>query len=444
MRILFVTASYPPESVGGVELHVQGLARAMTIAGHDCRVFARTGRPGVPHLGVVRETVEGIPVTRLANTFEDATSLAAMVGHEGIADAFAAELARVRPDVVHIHHLTCLSMRIVDRCREARVPVLMTLHDFWMGCPRGQRITAGLDTCPTIRLSRCLPCLRELWPHLLGRGGAPDLPADERDARDLALLEGYHATVRATLSSLDLLCTPSAFMARLYADYGVPEEKLVVVENGLPKAAWADAARHAPASRAGGPLRIGFIGSVIPSKGVHLLIEAFRRLGDPTGLRLDIWGEVLPFHNDRTYGERLAALREGLQSVVTLHGRYANESLPQILAGMDVAVVPSLWYEAFGLTIREAHLAGVPVVTANHGAMAEAVQDGRTGLLFQAGDAASLAAVLRRLADDPELRARLAGRPEWVRDEQDAARQLLALYDRLARRAAEHGAGDRA
>ncbi len=438
MRILFVTASYPPESVGGVELHVQGLARAMTVAGHECRVFARTGRPGLPHLQIARETVEGIPVARLANTFEDATSLEAMVRHEGIADAFAAELARVKPDVVHIHHLTCLSTLIVDRCRAAGVPTIMTLHDFWMGCPRGQRITAGLDVCPSIKLARCLPCLRELWPHLLGRGGSPDLPAEERDARDLALLENYHASMRATLASLDLLCTPSAFMARLYQDYGVSAGKLRVVENGLPTSAWAGAPeRRAAAARTGGPLRIGFIGSVMPSKGVHLLIEAFRRLGDPTGLRLDIWGEVLPFHNDRTYGERLAALREGFESVITLHGRYANESLPAILAGMDVLVVPSLWYEAFGLTIREAHLAGVPVVTANHGAMAEAVQDGRTGLLFQAGDAASLAAVLRRVADDPALRERLAGRPEWVRDERDAARQLLSLYDQLA-------AGDRA
>jgi glycosyltransferase involved in cell wall biosynthesis len=153
---------------------------------------------------------------------------------------------------------------------------------------------------------------------------------------------------------------------------------------------------------------------------------------------------VLPFHNDRTYGERLAALRAGMESVITLHGRYENDDLPAILAELDVLVVPSLWYEAFGLTIREAHLAGVPVVTANHGAMAEAVQDGRTGLLFQAGDAASLAAVLRRLADDPGLRARLQGRPEWVRDEREAAAELLGLYDQVAAgRSGTRASGDR-
>jgi glycosyltransferase involved in cell wall biosynthesis len=228
-------------------------------------------------------------------------------------------------------------------------------------------------------------------------------------------------------------------MRRMYVDYGVLPERIAVVENGLATERFAGVGRPAPGP---GPLRVGFIGSVLPSKGVHLLIEAVRRLGDPSGITLDVWGEVLPFHNDRTYGERLDALRAGYESRITLHGAYANDALPDILAGMDVLVVPSLWYEAFGLTIREAFLAGVPVVTANHGAMAEAVEDGKSGLLFEAGDAASLADALRRLADDPAQRSRLAAGAPPVRDERDAARELLAIYDRLIARGS-HPAGDR-
>ncbi len=437
MRVLFVTASYPPDSVGGVELHVAGLARRLIEAGHEPCVFARAGRPGVAHLATVDELVDDVPVTRLGNTFEDATRLELIYDHPAIADAFARHLARVRPDVVHIHHLTCLSTAIVGRCRQAGVPVLMTLHDFWMGCPRGQRITAALDVCPTIRLDKCVPCLRELWPHLLG---GQDLPAGERDARDRAALETYHAAMRHVLGELDALVTPSAFMKRMYVDYGVPAEAITVVENGLDRRPWRG--RRPAAPPAGGPVRVGFIGSVLPSKGVHLLLEAAVRLGDPGALRVDVWGEVLPFHNDRSYGARLAALRAGHESSIALHGAYRNEQLPEILGRLDILVVPSIWYEAFGLTIREAFLAGVPVITANHGAMAEAVEDGVTGLLFEAGDAASLAAVLRRLVDDRGLRARLAlaaaGR---VRGEEEAARQLLDLYDRLR---APGRAGERA
>ncbi len=435
MRILFVTTSYPPDSVGGVELHVEGLTRAMTAAGHACHVFARAGSAEVPHLQLLHDQVGGVPVTRMGNTFEDATTFQRLYAHEGIADVFAAELKRIAPDVVHVHHLTCLSVECLERVRAAGIPLVMTLHDFWMGCPRGQRITAGLDLCPEIRIDKCVPCLRELWPHVLGRGRAEHAPPEERDAGDRALIEEYHGAIRQALGAVDQLVTPSDFMRRMFEGYGLEPGSVQVVENGLPVARWRqalaevdrDGARRDP----GSPLRVGFIGSVLPSKGVHLPLEAFRLLGDPSGLRLDVYGEVLPFHHDRTYGDRLEQLRRGHEASITLHGVYRNEDLPRLLAGLDVVVVPSLWYEAYGLTIREAWLAGAVVVTADHGAMAEAVEDGVTGLLFEAGDARSLAACLRRLLDDPALRERLAGRTEWVRDEEAAASELLGVYDRL-------------
>ena len=435
MRILYVTAGYPPESLGGVELHIAGLARAAAAAGDEPLVLARSGRPGLPHLGVLDETIEGVPVTRLGNTFEDATTFERLYDHPGLADAVGEQVRRLAPDVVHIHHLTCLSVGVIDRCRALGVPVVMTLHDFWMGCPRGQRITAGLDLCPEIKLGKCLPCLRELWPHVLGRGRAPDAPAEERDAGDMALLEAYHGRIHQVLGLVDQLITPSAFMQRMYAAYGVEAARIRVVENGLPRARWAAALAAAPrrVRGDGGRLRVGFIGSVLPSKGAHLAVAAVKRLGDPLGIALEVWGEVLPFHHDRGYGQRLQQQMAGFESAITLKGPYANEDLPGILAGLDVVVVPSIWYEAYGLTIREAFLAGVPVVTADHGAMAEAVRDGETGLLFRAGDSASLADALRRLADSPELRRRLAGSPDWVRDETETAAELREVYDRAVR-----------
>ena len=427
MRVLYVTASYLPDSVGGVELHVAGLARSVREAGHDCAVFARTGREGQAHLETARDEVDGVPVVRLANTFEDATSFSMMYAHPGIADAFEVALDELRPDVVHVHHLTCLSVSILERLKARDIPTVMTLHDFWMGCPRGQRITAGLELCPEIRLEKCVPCLRDLWPHLLGRGRAPEASAEDRDAGDRALLEEYHGTLHRVLNDVDVLVTPSDFMRRMYENYGVSAGRIRVVANGLPTNHFDGMQR---ARRPAAPLRIGFIGSVIPSKGVHLLVDAVRRLGDPSRMRLDVWGEVLPFHHDRTYGERLEARRQGYESVIDYHGEYDNDQVREILSQFDVLVVPSLWYEAFALTIREAFLAGVPVVAANHGAMAEAIEDGQNGLLFEAGDAESLSRVLRRLIDEPGLLEQLSGCAHLVRDEADAAAELLGLYEK--------------
>ncbi len=428
MRILFVTAAYLPDAVGGVELHVAGLARSMKALGHECAVYTRTGRDDVSHLEVTQDVVDGIPVMRMGNTFEDVEALSSLYAHEGIADVFMEEVKRWKPDVVHVHHLTCLSTRIVDRLHEAGLPVAMTLHDFWMGCPRGQRITADLEVCPDVILERCLPCLQELWPHLLGPGARNGV-VDER--ADQESLEEYHQTIRAVLEKVDLLMTPSHFMQEIYEAYGVAAGKIRVVENGLQKTRWPEALPTADekGEDGEGSLRVGYIGSVLPSKGVHLLLEAYRSLGGPAEMRIDIWGEVLPFHNDRTYDERLLKLRQGHEEAVTFHGRYESEALPEILQNLDVVVVPSLWYEAFGLTIREAFLAGVPVVASGHGSIAEAIEEGVTGLLFPPGDALALGRCLLRLRDEPSLRVTLSGHRDQVRDESEAAQELLGLYD---------------
>ena len=142
MRILFITASYLPESIGGVELHVAGLVRVMMAAGHECSVLCRSGRPELGHLELTRDSHQGVEVVRFGNTFEDATSLRRLYAHEGIAELVLGVVDELAPDVCHVHHLTCLSTSILDGLAARGVPSVMTLHDFWMGCPRGQRITA--------------------------------------------------------------------------------------------------------------------------------------------------------------------------------------------------------------------------------------------------------------------------------------------------------------
>ena len=98
----------------------------------------------------------------------------------------------------------------------------------------------------------------------------------------------------------------------------------------------------------------------------------------------------MPFHDDRDYLDRLKSRAIGLRNVF-FHGAYLPAELPRILSELDVLVVPSLWWESFCLTIREAQLAGVPVIASDLGAMREALDGEECGLLFHAGDARELA-----------------------------------------------------
>jgi glycosyltransferase involved in cell wall biosynthesis len=426
MKILFACAGYLPSNVGGVELHVHNIAKELRKQGNEVLVFCRDYSPGREEFDLVRTMYDGVPVARMNYKFSDCDSFEKIYSNPSIVRIFRDVFQEFDPDIVHVHHLSCLTTDIVHMIKETEVPVVMTLHDFWMGCPRGQRITASLSSCPEIQLDRCMPCLRELWPSFF-KGGQDDLSRSEADTFDMGMLENYHAHIHHVLESCDRLVTPSRFMKEIYKRYGISDSAITVVENGLDHGLFKNmSARRSPMTR------FGYIGSVLPSKGIHILIEAFKLIGG-SDLSLHIWGEVLPFHKDTNYGHRLAVLTKGWESSIQFHGRYENTDLPDILSGLDIVVVPSIWYEAFCLTVREAFLANVPVIASNFGAMAEAIEDGETGLLFNVGDCVDLSEKMKRLMDEPALRKKLIESPKKVATVSENVAGLKKVYSEVSR-----------
>jgi glycosyltransferase involved in cell wall biosynthesis len=143
VRIALISAHYPPDFEGGSEVAVRALARALAALGHQVSVIAGTDQP---HDGedLVFERVDGIPVTRIPRHPGETLDLEllrprviALVQRE-VADA----------DVVHVHHWSTLSQRLVRELTVAR-PVVVTLWDLFATCPRFFRLSpvAGV-TCP--------------------------------------------------------------------------------------------------------------------------------------------------------------------------------------------------------------------------------------------------------------------------------------------------------
>jgi glycosyltransferase involved in cell wall biosynthesis len=419
VKILFVNPFYLPDSIGGGQLHLYYLARALRRRGHDTALFRRDADPSRPDFDLRHGEHEGVEVSAVNYAFRDCDRFERIYSNPSIDAVFRSELERFSPDVVHIHHLTCLSTGILGVCREAGVPAVLSLHDFWMGCPRGQRIRDDLALCETIDRATCASCCAKLWP-----GFFPDA---ERSRAELAR---YDAWIHECFERASLLVAPSAFHARAFAAHGLDPARIEVVENGLPFELFQLAPKRRPRA-SGAPLRVGFVGSVIPSKGVHVLIDAVQRL-PPEQVELAIHGECFPWHLDTGYEARLRA-QMGDTHRIRLGGRFEHAEVPRILSALDALVVPGLWYEAFCLTIREGFLANVPVVASRLGAMAEAIEDGRTGLLFRPGDAEDLARALQRLIEEPELGERLAAAPKSVVSVDAMADLFLRHYHLLSR-----------
>src|SRR5262249_45745188 len=149
MRILFVTHAFVPESVGGVELHCHHLASALA-ARHAVPLLTRQADPAKPDYALEETRQAAVAVWRLKHCSRDVGAFAETYRNERIDDVFEGLVERWRPDLVHVHHLIGLSTGILERTKRRGVPLVLGLHDYWFGCPRGQRIRDGLKVCHEI------------------------------------------------------------------------------------------------------------------------------------------------------------------------------------------------------------------------------------------------------------------------------------------------------
>ena len=182
--------------------------------------------------------------------------------------------------------------------------------------------------------------------------------------------------------------------ARLVECNGTPPERTHRVYNGIDLEPFAFPDRGALREALGARPRTRVVfcsGRAQPYKGIQTVIEAAALL-QADGVR-DL---AFAYAGDGPYLETLRALAAA-RGVERFHFLGRRDDVPRLLAGATVAVVPSLWAEAFGLTVVEAMAAGVPLVASETGGIPELVDDGETGVLVPPGDPRALADALRAL-----------------------------------------------
>ena len=386
--------------VGGVESHAADLARALAQRGHRCHVLCLDYGEGLEPYSTRDAERAGVAVRRMAYRYHDQSSLDDVIHNDRANDAVLAWLAETPCDLVHVHHATGFGLGALAAIDDVGQPLVMTLHDYWALCPRGQMLRHDGARCEVPEAEACGRCLAATWPHL-----QPDVAgAGGRTARALDLLRRPQR-----------LFTPSERARAVYARAGLDPARIQVVENGVETEALADEVRRlrSEVPRPEGELRLGLLGSVLPSKGALELARAFLRAEAP-GLTLEIHGNEPDYHGDGSYVRDLRALADD-HPRLRLHGAYGRGDLPRILAGLDGVAAPSRWEEVFGLTVREARAAGLPVLVSDAGGLPAVAADGQAGLVVPAEDEGAWTRALERFASDAQARARWAAHPAPVR-----------------------------
>lgn len=310
-------------------------------------------------------------------------------------------IRRHRVRVVHCHNLVPRpSTSVYAAAVDESVPIIQTVHNYRIGCLNGLHLYQG-RICERCRPGHYLPgiirgCYRGLHLQSLALGMVQQI----NHWRGV-----WHTPTR--------YIAPSQFVRTKLIDWGIAPERVIVKSHFV-----ADD----PGPRFDTGSHALFVGRLSPEKGLDLLIDAWDARRMPLVIVGD--GPMRAQLEARVRGEQRANIR--------FAGYQDRAGVNMLLQQARVLLMPSNWFETFGLVLIEAYAYGVPVIATRMGAMAEAIRDGVTGLFFEADNREDLRAKLDMLEFDSD---RLAGMRRAARQEfelyytaQSNIRQLERIY----------------
>ncbi len=444
MNILFVVHDFLPKHVAGTELYTYNIARTLQYSGHEVSIYTREfghfehelEEEDSHYNGVKVKTVYFNSINKekfrflskfrlnfyvhfLDQNFNHSLSeLISKFHHDYynpvLETHFDNHLEEIKPDIIHVQHLKGLSASFIKVAIKRNIPIVLTLHDYWFMCNTNQLLTTSFKRCNgPVHGLKCPTCL------------IPTLNANV--VRGLYPLYAFLFFIRTIylkrlLKKVNLIISPSNFLRKKFIEHGIPNEKIIFSDNGLN----TDLLK-AHKQKFNNKLRFAFIGSVMQHKGIHLLIDAFNNLKNGSA-ELLVYG-----HRDYApiYYKQLQQM--AANSAIKFMGSFDNDQVYDILAEIDVLVVPSIWYENSPITMHEAVLAGVPILASNIGGMAELVERMQSGLLFQVEDVNDLTKKIQQLIDNPPLVKKLKGKAKEVKTIEQNARELEGIYSRLTK-----------
>jgi len=284
----------------------------------------------------------------------------------------AAEIDRFRPDVMHVHNFILLfSPAVYFAAREKGVPVVQTLHNYRLVCPKAILFRDG-HVCEDCVGRVPLPGIR----HACYRGSRMATAA-------IVAMLMVHRGLGTWTDRVDVYIALTEFARAKLVAGGMPAEKVTVKPNFV---------QPSPAVGNGTGGFALFVGRLSEEKGVSTLLAAWKHLAKEIPLRIAGDGPLVEIVKSAT--------RES-QGVEWL-GRVTREQVTELMQRAWILIFPSIWYEGFPMSFVEAFAVGLPVVASDLGSMSSLIRHQQTGLHFRAGDAEDLVTQVRWARSHPE------------------------------------------
>lgn len=382
MNLLFISNFYPPQHLGGYELLCHEIAVHLTRRGHQVHVLTSTH--GVTSSESESDIYRQLLLQSDIHYYQPYQTLRYFSNRRVNRRTVREVLKAVQPDVVMVWGMWNLSWSVAAEAEAlmgSRVvyylnstwPADPTPHQtYWSGA--GNTLLGGAFL--RIFKGPVKWLLRDEW-----------LPCKLR-------LEHVAVCSRATQEQL--------------RQAGLTTEHYRIIYHGIDVAAYRQAADGRQNLSDNSVLRIVFVGSLLPQKGVHTAIEAFnlfQKSQSAERVTLDILGTGHPDYEDRLH----RMVKDfGLTNRVTFLKPIPRSQLPAFLAQYDALVLPSIWEEPMALISQEAMAAGLVLLGTLTGGTKEILSDGVNGLAFEPENAQMLAMQIQRLVEDPSFRKKLS------------------------------------
>jgi glycosyltransferase involved in cell wall biosynthesis len=390
MKVLILHNSY--QQLGGEDVVVEQEAALLRGAGHEVIEYRRSNNE-----------------INALSLWSKSTLPARAVWSGRARRDLRALLRCEKPHVAHFHNtFAMISPSLYSVCQEMGVPVVQTLHNYRLCCPRADFFRDG---------HVCEACLGKTlaWPGIV----YGCYHHSRSQTAVAATILAVHHWLKTWQEQVNLYIALTEFARQKLIQGALPAAKIVVKPHFV---------HPDPGMRRDAGDHVIFVGRFSPEKDVTTLLAAWKKL---RGIPLKLVGD------GPAEGEVCRLIQEFRAGHVELLGRRPRDQALALMKEARLLVSPSASYETFGLVVVEAFACGVPVIASRRGAMAAIVEDGRTGLLFTPGDPDDLAEKVRWAIDHPDAMDHMAKNARRLYEEKYTAEMnyhmLLNIYERVSK-----------
>jgi glycosyltransferase involved in cell wall biosynthesis len=412
-KVLIIAHNHPNFFPGGAEIFAYDLFKAIGTHTEYKPFFLAAADP------TTREVHTGTPFQRLVDSEDEALFWGGSFDYfyqsqqilNFIYLDFKHFLQQLQPDVIHFHHTIRFGVEAIQVARQTlpKVKIVFTIHEFILICHRdGQMVRKdNQELCESASPNRCYRCFPEYSPQ------------------QFKMREEF---LKAHLELVDQFISPSHFLAQRFIDWGLPKEKMTVLENGRQIYPATPLRQLAPTGKRN---QFGFFGQINPYKGALLILEAVEYLvkHNFSDFQVNLFGNIAS-----GFPEFKAEFLEFLakyQGLVIHHGKYHPAEIPELIQLVDWVIVPSIWWENSPLVIQEVLMHKRPIICSDIGGMAEKVTDQVTGLHFKVRNAVSLAKTINQACLDESIWSKLVNNITPRLSIEKSAKQHTNLYSSL-------------